>query len=373
MRPPRVLPLLVAIALIAAAACSGGSSSKTATPAASTPPTGAVSSNGASSSSNPATLREDTGLSAVEIVKQLAPSVVRVQTEGATIDIFGRASPTGGVGSGIVLDTDGHVVTNNHVVTLGTGSPAQNITVTLNDQRTATATIVGRDEPTDLAVLKIDAQNLTPATIGDSTKLQVGQDVLAIGFALDLKGAPTVTRGVVSATGRSIDEAPYTINDAIQTDAGINPGNSGGPLVNAAGEVIGIDTAIIQGAQSIGFAISSALVQPTVQSLISGGKLDRAYLGVGTVDVTDAIAKNFGLPVTKGVAVSAVGSGSPAAQAGLRENDVIVNVDGQDVSNSGDLLAVLAKHHAGDRVSVEYYRGSDKRTTDVTLASRPNT
>ena len=343
MYPRRILALLVAIAFIVVAACSGSSSSKTATPDVSTPPTGAVSTNGASSSSNPATLREDSGLSAVDIVKKLAPSVVRVQTEGATIDIFGRAAPTGG-------DRERHEWTYPW---LGTGSPAQNITVTLNDQRTATATIVGRDEPTDLAVLKIDAQNLTPATIGDSSKLEVGQDVLAIGFALDLKGAPTVTRGVVSATGRSIDESPYTINDAIQTDSGINPGNSGGPLVNAAGEVVGIDTAIIQGAQSIGFAISSALVQPTVQSLISAGKIDRA----------------LGMPV---LMACAEGGGTPAAQAGLRENDVIVNVDGQDVSNSGDLLAVLAKHRAADRVSVVYYRGSDKRTTDVTLASRPN-
>src|SRR5213593_4259854 len=141
MQPRRTVPLFAAFALIVAAACSGGSSSKTATRDVSTTPTDI--------SSNPAPLREDGGLSAVEIVKKLAPSVVRVQTEGATIDVFGRAAPGGGVGSGIVLDSEGHIVTNNHVVTLGSGTPAQNITVTLNDQRTAPATIVGRDEPTD--------------------------------------------------------------------------------------------------------------------------------------------------------------------------------------------------------------------------------
>ena len=163
----------------------------------------------------------------------------------------------------MIIDTDGHIVTNNHVVTAGTGNrPADRITVTLSDQRTATATIVGRDQATDLAVLKIDVDSLAPATFADPESLQVGQDVVAIGFALDLKGGPTVTRGVLSAKGRTIDEQPYTINDAIQTDAGINPGNSGGPLVNARGEVIGINTAIIQGAQSIGFSISVALVQP---------------------------------------------------------------------------------------------------------------
>ena len=158
--------------------------------------------------------------------------------------------------------------------------------MTLSDQRTATATIVGRDQPTDLAVLKIDIDSLAPATFADPESLQVGQDVVAIGFALDLEGGPTVTRGVLSAKGRTIDEQPYTINDAIQTDAGINPGNSGGPLVNALGEVIGINTAIIQGAQSIGFSISVALVQPIVRDLIEFGEIDRAYLGVGTVDVT---------------------------------------------------------------------------------------
>jgi S1-C subfamily serine protease len=273
----------------------------------------------------------------------------------------------------VIIDNDGHIVTNNHVVTLGTGdSPADHITVTLSDQRTMTATIVGRDQPTDLAVLKIDGAGLTPATFGDADAQQIGETVVAIGFALDLKGGPTVTRGVLSAKGRTIDERPYEINDALQTDAGINPGNSGGPLVNADGEVIGINTAIIQSAQSIGFSISAALVEPTTQTLIAKGKIDRAYLGVGTVDVTKAIAQNFGLPVDKGIAVTAVGSNTPADQAGLRQNDVIVKADGQDIGNNGDLLTVLAKHEAGDVISVDYFRGSDRHTIDVTLAARPN-
>jgi serine protease Do len=206
---------------------------------------------------------------------------------------------------------------------------------------------------------------------GDANALQVGQDVVAIGFALNLSGGPTVTRGVVSATGRTIDEQPYTINDAIQTDAGINPGNSGGPLVNANGEVVGINTAIIQGAQNIGFSISASLVQPTVQTLIQNGNVDRAYLGVGTVDVTASIASNFELPVDPGIAVTIVGQGTPADQAGLRQNDVIVRVDDQDVSNNGDLLAILARHHAGHVVRVDFYRNGQRRDVDVTLSSRP--
>jgi serine protease Do len=311
------------------------------------------------------------GLSTTEIVDKLAPSIVRVQTEGATLDIFGRTTPGGGVGTGVIIDTAGHIVTNNHVVTVGGNRPADRITVTLSDQRTASATIVGRDQPTDLAVLKIDIDNLVPASFGDGGTLHVGQDVVAIGFALDLKGGPTVTRGVLSARGRTIEEPPYTINDAIQTDAGINPGNSGGPLVDARGDVIGINTAIVKGAQSIGFSISVALVQPTVRDLIERGKIDRAYLGVGTVDVTASIAKNFSLPVDKGIAVTVVGTGTPAEAAGLRQNDVIVKIDGQDVGNNGALLAILARHRAGDSVPVEFYRGSDLKKLDVKLDSRP--
>ncbi len=357
---------------VSVAACSGGSpSNKTATVVPANAVSGSTTTAGASGSAPG--IRSEAGLSTVEIVDKLAPSIVRVQTEGATLDIFGRTTPGGGVGTGVIIDTAGHIVTNNHVVTVGGGTrPADRITVTLSDQRTATATIVGRDQATDLAVLKIDADNLVPASFADPESLRVGQDVVAIGFALDLKGGPTVTRGVLSARGRTIDEQPYTINDAIQTDAGINPGNSGGPLVNALGEVIGINTAIVQGAQSIGFSISVALVQPTVRDLIDRGKIDRAYLGVGTVDVTPSIAKNFDLPVEKGIAVTVVGRNTPAADAGLRQNDVIVKVDGQDVANNGSLLAILAKHRAGDTVSVEFYRGSDLQKIDVKLDSRPS-
>jgi serine protease Do len=369
-RPLLIVPFALALF---AAACSGGSSGGK-TPAAGGTPGGAVTA-AASSGGTMITvpkIKNDDALTTPQIVEKLRPSIVRVQTESATLDIFGRTTPSTGVGTGVIINADGHIVTNNHVVTTGGGNtPADRITVTLSDQRTFAATIVGRDQPTDLAVLKIDASGLTPAAYGNADEQQVGEDVVAIGFALDLKGGPTVTRGVLSAKGRTINEQPYTINDAIQTDAGINPGNSGGPLVNARGEVIGINTAIISSAQNIGFSISVAVVQPTVDQLVGTGKVDRAYLGVGTVDVTESIAKNFGLPVTKGIAVTIVGHGTPAEAAGLSENDVIVKVDGQEVDNSGALLAVLARHRAGDTVSIDYYRGSDLNTVSVTLSSRP--
>ncbi len=317
-------------------------------------------------------IRSEEGLTTVEIATKLAPSIVRVQVGVASIDVFGRVIPQEGVGTGVIIDAAGYIVTNNHVITAGSGTEvAEDINVTLFDQRTLPATVVGHDQATDLAVLRIDAPGLVPVPFAHPESLQVGQEVVAIGFALDLEGAPTVTRGVISAKNRTIQEQPYTIPDAIQTDAGINPGNSGGPLVNAFGEIVGINTAIIRGAQNIGFSMSVALVEPTVRELIAKGEVERAYLGVGSVDLNEFIARNFNLPVEKGVALTVVASGSPADIAGLRVNDVIVAFGGREIRNNGELLAVLAEHAPGDTVTVEYYRGPEKLTTTVTLTARP--
>jgi serine protease Do len=358
--------LAIAVPLAVACSDSGGGSDATTTPATNeTPGQGGGSANAPS-------IQSDQGLTTVQIVEKLAPSIVRVTTEGATLDQFGRVAPSTGIGTGVIIDTDGHVVTNNHVVTAGTGDqPSDNITVTLADQTTVPATIVGRDVATDLAVLKIDAPNLTPAAWGDAKELQVGQEVVAIGYALGLEGAPSVTRGVISATNRTIAEQPYTIPDAIQTDAGINPGNSGGPLVNARGDVIGINTAIIQNAQNIGFSISVGLAQPVVSQLIAQGSIARAYVGIGTVDVNPAIARNFNLPVDHGIVVTLVADGSPAQRAGLQRNDVITEIDGQAIDNNGELLAILAQKQSGDTVKVTYYRDSGQQETDLTLGDRP--
>ena len=364
---------LTLIALVAAVSCSSSKQSSPTPGATGSPAAKASSTATPKAGGTPAVvpvLQTQGGMTVVQIAQKLAPSIVRVQTEGATLDIFGRSTPAGGVGTGVIYDAQGHIVTNNHVVMVG-NRVADRITVTLSDQRTVSAKVVGRDAPTDLALLQINASDLTPATFGDSNALQVGQDVVAIGFALDLQGAPTVTRGVVSAKGRTIDEQDYTINDAIQTDAGINPGNSGGPLVDADGDVVGINTAIVQGAQSIGFSISSALVKPTVDSLIQNGQIARAYIGLGTVEVTDSIAQNFDLPVDSGIAITQLGAGGPADQAGLQAYDVIVAIDGQKITNNGQLLAILAQHKPGDTISVDYYRGNVKQTAKVTLTARP--
>ncbi|MBM3792150.1 MAG: PDZ domain-containing protein [Acidobacteria bacterium] len=315
-------------------------------------------------------IREEEGLTTVAIVQKLAPSIVRVQAETASGRSFRSSNPEAGVGTGVVFTRDGHVITNDHVIAAGTGL-GDRITVILSDESTFYAQIVGRDRPTDLAVLKIDAADLTPAVFAGPDEVHVGQDVVAIGFALDLHGGPTVTRGVISALRRTIHTNQFTIPDAIQTDAGINLGNSGGPLVNARGEVIGINTAIVRNAQQVGFAIPVSTVLSVVEALIRSGGVRRAYLGVSTVEVELSLARRFKLPVARGIAVTLIAAGSPAEKAGLQVEDVILRIAGREVSNHGDLLAVLARHRPGEKVQIDYYRGAKLNSLQVDLEEPP--
>ena len=317
------------------------------------------------------TLAPGVRLTTEEIVRKIGPSVVQVLTEAATPNVFGQLVPSQGIGTGVIIDTEGHIITNDHVIRAGAGF-ASTITVTLSDGRTAPATVVGADPATDLAVLKIEVTGLTPAELGDSSSLLVGADVVAVGFALGLEGDPTVTRGVVSAKGRTIQEQTISINDAIQTDASINPGNSGGPLVDDRGRVIGINTAIISGAQSIGFAISIDVVKPIVQELLQNGFVARGFLGVRFTDITPSLARNLNLPADEGVGVVDVTPGSPADAAGLQANDIIVRIEDTPITNSGDLVEVLRRYRAGEQVVVHFYRDGSEVETDVTLGERPN-
>ncbi len=356
--------LAVLLLTLVLAACDGGSSEPAAVATPSPPDTTAPSPT-AEAEHDPGD--EDT-LYASAVVKKLTPSVVHVLSEAATLDVFGQVTPTRGVGTGIIIDEEGHIVTNNHVITVDGDQPARSITVTLSDGRQFRAEIVGRDTPTDLAVLQIDADGLAPAQMGSSAALDVGDDVLAIGNALDLPGGPTVTKGVVSALGRLIQEESVTIPDAIQTDASINPGNSGGPLVNARGEVVGITTAVIRGqAEGIGLAISIDSARPIVEELIEKGRVDRGFLGVSIVEITPSLADNFGLAVDHGVGLRSVQPGSPASAAGLRTGDVIVEIAGEEINNSGELFKALAEHRAGETVEMGFYRDGVLQSTEVTL------
>jgi len=307
------------------------------------------------------------GLSTPELVARLRPSVVQISTEV-------------GAGTGFILDSQGNIVTNNHVVTLpnNCNTPARSINVTLSDDREFTARIVGRDVPTDVAVIKIDASNLTAVSLGSSAALQVGEDVVAIGNALDLAGGPTVTKGVVSAKDRLIEESgqgcDVTIPGAIQTDASINPGNSGGPLVGSNGQVVGITTAVIRGLleEGIGLAIPIDAVKPIVDELIASGRVERGFLGVGGLfDVTPAIARSLNLPVERGVSFNQVVVGGPAERAGLLARDVIVRVGNRQIRNSGDLFVALSENRAGATVMVQFHRNAAQpREVEVTLAQQ---
>lgn len=308
-------------------------------------------------------------LTTVDVVKILTPSIVQVTTESLSMGLFNQAVPSSGLGTGVILDTDGHILTNNHVV-----AGAQSITVTLPDGEGFVATVVGNDFQTDLAVIRIDPGDyeLNPAKLGHSSKLQVGEDVIAIGHALGLPGGPTVSKGVVSALGRTIDtDAQNTIVDLIQTDAEINPGNSGGALVNNSAEVIGINTAIIQAGRGIGFAINIDDAKIVVRQLMDKGFVERGFIGISPVNVTAGLAERFGFPVKEGLLIGRVILGTAAAEAGLQVEDIIVQLDETTIKNSGDLSKFLIANQPGETVDVVFFRGDRQMMTQITLRGRP--
>ena len=302
-----------------------------------------------------------------EIIKALRPSVVHIQTEGVQLDQFNQPVPTGGVGTGEIIDDEGHVLTNNHVI-----DGAETILVTLSDGRAFEAELIGGDATLDLAVLRIDAEGLVPISIGKSSALQVGDSVVVIGHALNLPGGPTITGGWVSALNRSIDVSQtITMRNLIQTDAAINPANSGGVLINVDGEMVGIPTAKIPTGEGIGFAIAIDPAMPLIEELIANGRIDRGFFGVSGVNISEALARNVGLPVTSGVGLISVVPDSPAELAGLRVRDIIVGLAGNVVSNTAELDGILIRYRLGESVAVEFYRGNQKRTVNVTLGDRP--
>jgi serine protease Do len=297
--------------------------------------------------------------------------VVAVTTGAAANDVFGRSpGSNGGAGTGVVISADGFIVTNNHVVSDASGR----IEVTFNDGTHKRASLVGNDPSADLAVVKVDATGLTPAVLGDSDKLVVGDEVIAIGNALALPGQPSVTLGIVSALNRSIDtEVNTTLDHMIQTDAAINPGNSGGPLVNSAGQVVGINTAIADPseAQNVGFSISINQAKPIIDELRKGKTIQPAFLGVVTQTVTPAIANQLDLKVTTGAVVQRVEQGSPADDAGIQQGDVIQKIDSTTITGAQAVGTAVRKHRPGDKVTVVVDRSGSSKSLSVTLGARP--
>ena len=266
------------------------------------------------------------------------------------------------LGSGFIVNADGYVVTNNHVV-----DGATEIKVTLADGRELAAKVLGRDPKTDLALLKIDATGLPLIALGVSTQLQVGEPVMAIGNPFGLE--QTVTTGIVSATGRVIGEGPY--DDFIQTDASINPGNSGGPLINSKGQAVGINTALVSqsgGSVGIGFAIPINLAKPVLTQLAAAGRVERGYLGVAVQRVTPDLAKTFKLEGPQGALVASVAAGSPAMNAGVKRGDVIVEYDGHRIARSDALPRVVAETPVGQDVALVVVRDGKPVTLSVKVA-----
>ena len=307
-------------------------------------------------------------LPTTEVVKTIAPSVVNITTEVGGGVTAGALTPSG-VGTGVIIDTRGHILTIDHVL-----EGARSTTVTLHNGVDYPAEIVGRDPATDLAVIKIDANGLVPATLGNSSEILVGEDVVAIGYALGFEGPPTVSKGVVSALGRTIDtERHITMSDLIQTDASVNPGNSGGPLVNSMGEVIGINTAIIRGVQGIGFAINIDDAKVVVQQLTDQGFVRRGYMGVLYDTLNPILALRLGLDAdAKGVLLRQVVPNTPAADAGLQPGDVIIEMGGQTLRNTAELSKFLMSHQSGDSVEVVVLRNAREVTVTMTLGERPD-
>ncbi len=301
----------------------------------------------------------------VEASKKVMASAVNI-TANASLGF--RTSS----GSGVIISEDGYVITNNHVVESG-----GELEILLQDRRSFSAEVIGADPTTDLAVLKIDAEELSPISFGDSDGVQIGEWVLAVGNPFGLNS--TVTAGIVSSKARNLNilRGEYSIESFIQTDAVVNPGNSGGALVNTSGQLVGINTAILTNSgnyEGYSFAIPSNLVRKVVEDLIDYGEVKRAVLGVVIRDINNRTAEELGLPAVAGVYITNVGKDSSADRAGLKAGDVITHIDGISINSVPELQEQVALHRPGEIVTIDYYRDGEKYVqNEVKLKSLNNT
>jgi len=314
-----------------------------------------------------------------QVAQQVKPAVVQITNEQVQAEQFSQPfTVPAGVGSGVIYDKQGLILTNNHVV-----EDAGQLLITLPDGRSFKGRLLGGDPQTDLAVVKIDATNLPVAQLGSSDDLQVGDWVVAIGNALALPGGPTVTAGVVSALGRTVQEpgsapnqpGPYLF-DVIQTDAPINPGNSGGPLVNLAGQVVGIST-LVAGqaepgvpAQGIGFAIATSAARPIADQLASVGHAVHPYIGISYASLNPALAAQLGISLKDGAVLGEVVPGSPAERAGLQVGDVISAIDGQPLVSESTLSQIVDGHKPGDRLALTVTRNAQQLNVTLVLGEK---
>ncbi len=329
--------------------------------------------NSHSAVASPAAQADTAGLSSarntpvVRAAKAVGPTVVGITNKAVARDWFNNRIETEGVGSGVIFRKDGYVVTNNHVV-----EGAKEIIVSLADGRSLKGKLVGTDEVTDLAVVKVDADDLPVATFGDSDKIVVGEPAIAIGNPMGLEFQGSVTAGVISALNRTLDISDRRVK-LLQTDAAISPGNSGGALVNADGEVIGINSAKVaaSGVEGMGFSIPSNTVQAIINEIIEKGYVARPYLGVTVFDPQTAGRYGYQLNIDKGVYVFRLSMGGPADKAGMQRGDIILKLGDTDVNSVSELRTQVANYNVGDTVKVTFDRNGSTRTADLVLEEMP--
>jgi S1-C subfamily serine protease len=368
---------VIAAALASAVLASGGTMfALSATGALDRPAPAAGASQNASSATIKQPVRLDESSAIIDVAAKAGPSVVRITTEGVDPNTAVQEQQQG-VGSGLIFDSNGWILTNRHVVA-GTTS----LIVELQDGTEYAGTVYGIDTLTDLAIVKIDATGLSAAAMGDSDGLKVGELVVAIGSPLGTF-SNSVTSGIVSATGRRITTEGGDLRNLIQTDAAINPGNSGGPLLDATGAVIGVNTAIARDSNGIGFSIPINIARPIMRQALAGEKLARPYIGIQYLAIDAQLKKELKLPVGEGAWVrllddsgqptdeNAVKSGSPADLAGIKTNDIVVSIEGQAIDAEHPLDAVLTQFAPGDSITLEVLRGEERLTLEVTLGTRP--
>lgn len=303
----------------------------------------------------------------IEIADKVSPTVVGISNRVNVSTFFTHQRVEKGAGSGVIFDENGYIVTNYHVI-----KDNDQLIVTLPDGKQVQAKLVGVDERTDLAVIKVDVKNLKAAVFGDSEKVRVGELAVAIGNPLGEQFASTVTAGVISALNRNVDVDEQRFQ-LLQTDAAISPGNSGGALVNSKGEVIGINSVKIVDVdvEGLNFAIPSNIVKPIVSSIIKNGKVIRPWLGILGGDVTPQVAEQYGLSTKSGILVSDLPQDSPAAKAGMQRGDVIISFNGEKLKDFADLRNKIEKFKIGDKVKVTVIRGKEQKTLNVTLEQLP--
>jgi S1-C subfamily serine protease len=339
-------------------------------PAATTTPTGVETA--APAATQPVTIDESSAV--IDVAAKVGPAVVKISTGSNGDPTDPLSIPETGVGSGVIYDANGWILTNRHVV-----ADSDELTVELADGRELSGRIYGIDTLTDLAIVKVDATGLPTASVGDSDALEVGQLTIAIGSPLGTY-SNTVTSGILSARGRSIQVEGGSLNNLLQTDTAINPGNSGGPLLDAAGNIIGINTAVATSAEGIGFAIPINIARPIMEQAVAGEKIARPYIGVRFQTIDVQMAEERDLPVSDGALINDGPGGQsqpgivpdgPADEAGLESGDIVTAIEGVELDGDHPLDAVVSQFAPGDTITLDILRDGTERSIDITLGTRP--